>query len=72
MSLHQSFKRGGGLLHGHKNVLPRVERIERLLKSEKWKEGDSIFGLPKVGNIKPKGGKKKKKGPEEQEESAEK
>lgn len=39
---------------GHRSVLKRFERILRLKKEEKWKEGDPIFGLPKVKNIRTK------------------
>lgn len=35
----------------HKSVLKRVERIKFLEKLGKWKEGDSVFGLPKVKSI---------------------
>jgi len=31
-----------------RNVLSRAERIERLEQEEKWQEGDSVFGIPKV------------------------
>jgi small basic protein (TIGR04137 family) len=32
----------------NRNVLKRAERLEKLKETERWQEGDSIFGLPKV------------------------
>ena len=32
----------------------RSERIEALASEERWNEGDSVFGLPKVRVFKPK------------------
>ena len=31
-----------------RNVLTRVERIEKLADMDKWAEGESPFGLPKT------------------------
>ena len=31
-----------------RSVLKRFERLKALLEKEKWKPGDSIFGLPKL------------------------
>ena len=67
MSIHRSLKSAGSLAR-HRNVLTREERLARLEGEEKWDESKSIFGLPKVRNIK-KAKKKKKK--EEVEEGAE-
>ncbi|OGW75773.1 MAG: hypothetical protein A2Z72_05135, partial [Omnitrophica bacterium RBG_13_46_9] len=36
----------------HKSVLKRHERLKELITKEKWKEGDSIFGLPKIKIVK--------------------
>ena len=36
------------MLVRHRNVLNRVERLEKLKEEEKWAEGKSVFGLPKV------------------------
>ena len=38
----------------HRNVLKRLERVKKLQEDEKWKEGRSIFGLPKVKSVKVK------------------
>ena len=31
-----------------RNVLTRVERIEKMKEMDKWQEGESPFGLPKT------------------------
>ena len=44
------------------NVLTRIERINKLEMLRKWdEENDSVFDLPKLRNIKPKGKAKKSK-----------
>ena len=53
-----------------RSVLTRGERIERLKAADRWKEGDSPFGLAKVRVFK-LAMKKKKKKKEEGEEGAE-
>ena len=66
MSIHRSF-RSANRLEKHRNVLSRQERVEKLESLKKWEEEESsIFGLPKVRNIKAKSKKKAKA-----EESAE-
>jgi small basic protein (TIGR04137 family) len=45
----------------HRNVLSRAERIAQMQKEERWKEGMSALGLPKLGHRKAKAGKKKAK-----------
>lgn len=35
----------------HRSVLKRAERIKILEKIGKWKEGNSVFGLPKVKTL---------------------
>ena len=57
MSLDPSLKIRGALSR-HRNVLSRAERIEELVKEERWEEGDSIMGLPKVAHRKARAGKK--------------
>ena len=59
MSIHRSLATAGKLKR-HRNVLTRAERLEVLKKEERWKEGQSIFGLPKVRNILAKAKKKEK------------
>ena len=47
MSIDKSLKISSG---GSKqrNVLTRAERLEKLIEQDRWQEGDSILGLPKV------------------------
>ncbi|MCS7168740.1 MAG: small basic protein [Gemmatales bacterium] len=47
MSLDKSLKRKGGITR-MRNVLTRAERIQQLMREERWHEGMSPFGLPKV------------------------
>ena len=47
MSTDKSLK-SKNALQRHRNVLTRGERIERLREDERWEEGRSVFGLPKV------------------------
>lgn len=50
MSIHPSLRPSKG--KGHRSVFKRFERIKILLEKDKWKEGISVFGLPKVKSIK--------------------
>ncbi len=59
MSIHKSLVTAGKLRR-HRNVLTRYERIEALKKEERWKEEQSVFGLPKVRSIMMKAKKKVK------------
>jgi small basic protein (TIGR04137 family) len=45
----------------NRSVLTRVERLQRLKEADRWKEGDSPLGLPKVRVRKMTIKKKKKK-----------
>ena len=56
MSIDRSFKVKGALSR-HRNVLKRAERIEILRDEERWSEGDSLLGLPKVAHRKTSAGK---------------
>lgn len=47
-------------LERHRNVLTRAERVATLMDRDKWHEGRSPLGMPKVGHRKPKAGGKKK------------
>lgn len=53
-----------------RSVLSRGERLERLKEADRWKEGDSPLGLPKV-RVRKLAMKKKKKKAKEGEEGAE-
>jgi small basic protein (TIGR04137 family) len=54
----------------NRSVLTRVERLARLKEVDRWKEGDSPLGLPKVRVRKLSMKKKKKKKEEEGAEGA--
>jgi len=60
VTLDKSLQRKGRLVRS-RNVLKRGERIDQLKTEERWQEGQSPFGLPKVRVIKTVVGKKKKK-----------
>ena len=62
MSIDRSLKVKGALTR-HRNVLSRAERIELLKDEERWTEGDSLFGLPKVAHRKSHAGRKEKEIP---------
>ncbi len=57
MSIDRSLKVKGALSR-HRNVLTRAERIEQLKEEERWGEGDSLLGLPKVAHRKSHAGRK--------------
>jgi small basic protein (TIGR04137 family) len=57
MSIDRSLKVKGALTR-HRNVLSRTERVELLKEEERWEEGDSVTGLPKVAHRKSHSGKK--------------
>ena len=47
MSIHKSLKLKNTLVR-QRSVLSRWERIEKLKEEDRWQEGDSVLGLPKV------------------------
>jgi small basic protein (TIGR04137 family) len=51
MSLDRSLKAANALIR-HRNVLTRAERLDKLAEEDRWKEGKSVFGLPKVAHRK--------------------
>lgn len=57
MSMDRSLKIRGALRR-HRNVLNRAERVEQLKDEERWSEGNSVFGLPKVAHRKSHAGRK--------------
>jgi small basic protein (TIGR04137 family) len=57
----------GSKLGRSRNVLKRAERIAQLEQEDRWVEGQSALGLPKVRIIKSVTGKKKKKKTEGEE-----
>jgi len=54
----------------NRSVLKRTERIARLKEADRWHEGDSPFGLPKVRVYKISMKKKKKSKKEEATQEA--
>ncbi|MEX2114155.1 MAG: small basic protein [Pirellulales bacterium] len=60
MTMDKSLRMRRGLARA-RSVLTRAERLTQLTQSERWKEGDSVFGLPKVRVFKLAMKKKKKK-----------
>lgn len=69
MTVDRSLKRRGRLVRS-RNVLKRDERIAKLRENERWEEGRSPLGLPKVRVVKASIGKKKKKKEEGDEATA--
>lgn len=68
MTMDKSLRIRRGLVRS-RSVLTRAERIARLQDADRWKEGDSPFGLDKVRVYKLAIKKKKKKKEEEGEEA---
>ena len=68
MSIHKSLVSADALKR-QRSVLTRAERIQKLIDDEKWEDGASVFGLPKVKVAKI--AKKKKKAKVEAEVEAE-
>lgn len=66
MSIDRSLKIKGALSR-HRNVLSRAERVEQLKEEERWSEGDSLLGLPKVAHRKSHAGRKDKEDIEKEE-----
>ena len=69
MTMDKSLRIRRGLIRS-RSVLTRAERLARLVEVDRWKEGDSPVGLPKVRVFKLSMKKKKKKKEEEGEGAA--
>jgi small basic protein (TIGR04137 family) len=69
MTIDKSLRVKAGAIQ-NRNVLSRAERVLKLKESERWKEGDSVLGLPKVRVLKLALKKKKKAKVEEGAEGA--
>lgn len=69
MTIDKTLRVAKGLARA-RGVLNRAERLEKLKEQERWTEGKSIFGLPKV-RVRKLALKKKKKAKAEGEEGAE-
>lgn len=70
MTIDRSLRVRSGSI-ANRNVLTRGERLQKLRESERWQEGSSVFGLPKVRVVKVALKKKKKAKVEEGAEGAE-
>ena len=64
MTMDKSLRIRRGLLRS-RSVLTRAERLTQLKEADRWKDGDSPLGLPKVRVYKLSMKKKKKKKEEE-------
>lgn len=67
MSIDKSLKKPSGVVRA-RNVLKRGERIAVLREQERFDDGQSPLGLPKVRIVKVVAGKKKKKKKDEDED----
>jgi len=69
MTMDKSLRTRRGMARS-RSVLSRAERLTQLKEADRWKEGDSPLGLPKVRVYKLSMKKKKKKKEEEGEGAA--
>lgn len=69
MPIDKSLKVKAGAIQ-NRNVLTRAERIAKLKEQERWQDGGSVLGLPKVRVVKLALKKKKKAKTEEGAEGA--
>jgi small basic protein (TIGR04137 family) len=69
MTIDKSLRVRTGMIR-NRNVLTRAERLEKLKSVDRWAEGDSVLGLPKVRV--PKLALKKKKKVKKEEGAEEK
>ena len=69
MTIDKTLKVARGLVRS-RSVLTRAERLEKLKEQERWADGDSVYGLPKV-RVKKLQLKKKKKVKKAEDEEGE-
>src|SRR6187200_1854617 len=69
MTIDKSLKVKSGAIK-NRNVLTRAERILKLQEADRWQDGQSVLGLPKVRVVKLSLKKKKKAKAEEGAEGA--
>ena len=67
MSIDKSLKIKAGSTK-QRNVLTRPERLQKLIEQQRWQEGDSVIGMPKVRVQKISMKKKKKVKKEDKDE----
>jgi small basic protein (TIGR04137 family) len=68
MTIDKSLKIRRGM-SSNRSVLTRAERLDKLKEADRWKDGDSPFGIPKV-RVRKLVMKKKKKKTEEDDADA--
>ena len=66
MTIDKSLKINSASIR-ERNVLTRIERLRKLEETDRWAEGDSVFGLAKV-RVEKLALKRKKKVKKEEEE----
>ena len=54
MSIHSSLRTNKHAAGAMRNVLKRHERVRHLMTSGLWTDGRSVFGLPKIKQMKMK------------------
>jgi small basic protein (TIGR04137 family) len=69
MTIDKSLKIRRGM-SSNRSVLSRAERLEKLKDADRWQDGDSPFGIPKVRVRKLVIKKKKKKTEEDDADTA--
>ncbi len=71
MTIDKSLKIKAGSVKS-RNVLTRPERLIKLIEADRWEEGDSLYGMPKVRVQKISLKKKKKVKKEDEKEEPKK
>ena len=54
MSIHSSLRTRASAMGSLRNVLKRFERVRHLMAQGLWTEGRSVYGLPKIKQVKMK------------------
>ncbi len=54
MSIHSSLRTPTGVTASLRNVMKRFERVRHLMAQGVWAEGRSVYGLPKIKQVKMK------------------
>ena len=67
MSIHTSLRTSTSAAGALRNVLKRHERVRHLMAQGQWTDGRSVFGLPKIKQVKMK---VRKAAPKEKEAAA--
>ena len=65
MSIHQSLRSDKNASASLRNVMKRHERVRHLMAQGVWVDGRSVFGLPKIKQVKMKARKAAAKEKEE-------